>query len=464
MAGIWLNSTGNSFNNVIKNCNINNHYRGIYCQGGYDITIENNSLLNSGHTNDQAAITLENIQQALTPGGITMSGNTFGGTTAFSGLKINNMRDLIIGDASVAGRNIELLDNCGLNNLSGTGNSSSFYALGLVNVKNAVVDNIDISRPITATPVQDFTGLRVDNGASYGPVTIKNCDIKRHRSGIVVSGGKDYTITGNDLMGCGLSSEDPALYITNITQHDGSIPMGIIAHSNIFGTINSLIPSTVLRLENIEGLKISDGSVSNTQIVLEPANGVALATGNSGSFPAAVLLYNVSGVTVEKLNLDFVGTQSGTGIRIFNNYESSFGNIIKDNSIKNRRMGLYTINGSDYTISGNNFQSTGIADDEPAIRMEHAAEGMLSGGVSISGNIFGGTGASFGMKFVNMSNLKISDGTVIGTNVNIGSYGTNGFNELTTGYALHLSGVCNSTVSTLNLSRSGIVKQGTGLR
>ncbi|MBL7796686.1 MAG: right-handed parallel beta-helix repeat-containing protein, partial [Saprospiraceae bacterium] len=464
MGGIWVSNSITNSNVTIKNCNFNRHRRAIYCTGGRDYTIQNNTLLNCGATNDQPAIYLQNIQQGSLTGGILMSGNTFGGTSSFGGIRFENMRDLSIGDASTGG-NVKLEDNSGFNNLGGNaGGNSAYYVLHFVNVNNATVDNVDLARPVGATPAQDFTGIRIDNGAAYGPITIKDCDISRHRTGISAQNGKDYTVTGNDLRGCGAGSEDPALYFNNITQQDGTVPMGILASTNTFGTVNSVVSNCALRLDNLCGIRISDGTVPNSHIKIAAAGGIKEVTGTGGNYPAVITMLNTSGMAVEKLDLEFTGSQTGTGIRFQNSNASQYDFSIKDNILKNRRMGVYIINGADYTITGNNFSMTGAADDEPAIRMEHVAEGTLYGGVSMSGNTFGGTGAAFGLKFVNMSNLKISDGTYPGTNVNLGAWATNGIGNLTTGNALHLSGICNATVSTLDLSRSGTTRQGVGLR
>lgn len=462
--GIWVsNGATTNFGNVaIKNCNFNNHRRGIFISGGRDYTVQNNSMLNGGLDASEPAIYLQNIQSNNLAGGILMSGNTFGGTSAFAGVRFENMRDLNIGDAGTGG-NVKIEDNSGLNNMGGNATSSGYYVLQLVNVFNAKVDNVDVSRPVGATPAQDLTGIRVDNGAAYGPVTIKNCDVRRHRIGINIQGGKDYTVTGNDLRGCGPGNSftEPALYFSNITQIDGTVPMGIAASGNLFGTTDGIVSNLGLRMDNLCGIRISDGTVANTNIALEPANGIKAVTGTSN---AVIYLSNNSGMTLEKLDLEFTGTQSGTGIRIQNSNAGQYDFTIKGNLLKNRRSGLSVLNGADYTITGNNFQMTGAADDEPAIRLEHVAEGALYGGVSISGNTFGGSGAAFGLKFVNMSNLKISDGSLAGANVNLGAWAANGIGELTTGNALHLSGICNALVSTLDLSRSGATRQGSGLR
>jgi CSLREA domain-containing protein len=463
---IWISNSSINSNVTIKNCNFNNSYRGLYCSGGRDYTILNNTLLNSGWTNDQPAIYLQNIQEGSLPGGILMSGNTFGGATARGGVRIEGMRDLIIGDTSVAGRNITLEDNCGLNNHSMNLNSSAYYLLHLVNVNNVVVDSIDVSRPIGATPAQDMVGIRVDNSSDYGPVTIKNCDARRHRIGISLSGGQNYTITNNDLRGSGTSSDDPALYVNSISQLDATIPMGLAASGNKFGASNGLNTNCGIRLENLCGIKITNTSGAGNHVVVTLADSLYKALGNAGSTPGVIVLRNTTGVTIDSLNLNFTGSQTGTGIYCNNDAAGQYGNTFSNNLIKNRRMGIRINNGADYTISGNDFQTTGIADDEPAIRIEHVAEGNFPGGLDISNNMFGGTNALFGLKFVNMSNLKISNGTFPGTNVNLGLYGTNGLSEVSqgSGYVLHLSSVCNVEVNTLDLSRSGIVRQGTGIR
>lgn len=465
-SGIYINNSSINSNVTVRNCNFNNYYRGMYITGGRDYTITNNSFLNSGYIADQPAIYLSYIQSNSLPGGILMSGNTFGGTNALSGVRFEHMRDLIIGDTSVVGRNITFEDNCGLNNHAYNSSSNGYNLIHLVNVNNATIDNVDVSRPVGATPAQDLTGIRIDNSSDYGPVTIKNCDARRHRSGIILSGGQNYTVNNNDLRGCGFNSEEPAFYINSISQLDASIPMGLTASGNKFGSANSINMNCGIRLENIGGIKITNIAGPGNHIVVTASDSLYRALGTAGNFPSAIMLRNTSGIVIDSLNLNFTGTQTGTGIYCHNDAAGQYGNIFSNNLIKNRRLGIRINNGSDYTLTGNDFQTTGIADDEPAIRLEHVVEGNLSGGVSISGNKFGGTNALYGLKFVNMSNLKISDGTFGGTNVNLGLYGTNGLSEVAagTGYVLHLSSVCNTEVNSLDLSRSGSTRQGTGIR
>ncbi len=463
LGGIEVNNASNTVNSniVIQNCNFNNHRRGIYCQGGRDYTIQNNSLLNCGEDDDEPAIYLQNIQKSSLAGGILMSGNTFGGTSSRSGVRFQEMRDLTIGDAATGG-NVKFEDGSGLNNLAENGNRN-FYVLHFNNVSNALVDNVDVSRPTGST--QDLTGIYVNNNASFGPITIRDCDVRRHRIGINIQGGKDYTVTGNNLRGSGFGDNnlEPALYFSNITQNDGSVPMGIAAGGNLFGSDNGFDCNAGLRLDDLCGILISDGTVANTNIALEPGNGINTVTGSGGSNAVLYLLRN-SGMTIEKVDLEFTGTQTGRAIYIQNESAGQYDFLIKDNILKNRRTGLFALNGADFTVTGNNFEMTGAADNEPALYMEKVYESSLPGGVSISGNTFGGTGANFGLKFVSMNNLLISDGTVVGTNVDLGTAPDNGLYDIETGTVLNIENACMATVSTLDLSRSGIVRQGTGLR
>lgn len=153
-SGIYINNSSINSNVTVRNCNFNNYYRGMYITGGRDYTITNNSFLNSGYIADQPAIYLSYIQSNSLPGGILMSGNTFGGTNALSGVRFEHMRDLIIGDTSVVGRNITFEDNCGLNNHAYNSSSNGYNLIHLVNVNNATIDNVDVSRPVGATPLR----------------------------------------------------------------------------------------------------------------------------------------------------------------------------------------------------------------------------------------------------------------------------------------------------------------------
>lgn len=462
--GITVSNNVNNHDVVIRNCNFNNRLRAIFCTGGRDYTITDNTLLNSGNSSDQPAIYLQNIQGSSLMGGISMAGNTFGGTLSLGGIRFENMRDLAIGDASVTSANVVLEDNCGLNNMGATGNSSVYYVLHLNNVHNAVVDNIDVSRPLTAATAQDVTGIRVDNNPAHGPVTIMNCDIRRHRTGINIQGGKDYIIQNNDLRGCGISSEEPALYVNNITQIANLVPMGFQAYDNKFGSSGSVTSASGLRLENLSNLRVSNAMLPGVNIGIKALDSLRFVTGITGLIPGVITLRNVSEIVVDSLNIQYTGTQTGVGINVLNDNASQFGIQIKNNLITNKISGIKVSNGSDYTITGNLLTMCGNGEDNPALRINFATAGNLPGGLILNNNVFGGSLSQYGIKLLNMSNLKISDGSLIGTNVNLGNAATNGFKDITSGIALHLSAISNSIVSNLDLSRGGTTRQGTGLR
>jgi hypothetical protein len=108
-AGIGFTNCNQTFilDNFIRNRNI-----GIAVNGGQDHTIQNNDLLASGQDTNQPCIFLLNITAGSIPNGIAMSGNKFGGN-ANMGFRIDNMTNLVIGDASVSGVNIVIEDNSG---------------------------------------------------------------------------------------------------------------------------------------------------------------------------------------------------------------------------------------------------------------------------------------------------------------------------------------------------------------
>ncbi len=110
--GLYLNACLNS---VVKNCKGGNRFKGFHFNSGRDYTVFNNNLTGSGQSISYPGLYFSSVQGQTIPLGIIAYGNTFGGSSVRTALRVYNMKDLIVGDASVSGAHIVLEDNSGVN-------------------------------------------------------------------------------------------------------------------------------------------------------------------------------------------------------------------------------------------------------------------------------------------------------------------------------------------------------------
>lgn len=452
---------------TIKNCKADNRYRGIYCGGGKDYTVQNNTITNSGWDGEACALDFRNISAGTLTGGVLVSGNTFGNVpitanVSRAGVRFDNMRDLYIGDATTGG-NVKLEDGSGLTEV-GFDLSSQYVVLNLNNVSNSTVDNLNLSYSGTN---QNGNAIRLSNGVSQGTVTIKNCTINKRRLGIYVGGGRDYTITGNNLTGTGQNSSTdinnggPAVWLNGLVK--GTLDGGIAMSGNTFGGTNA---NCALRVDDMRGFSIGD-AVSD-DIVFEDGTSGLTNVGNNGSSNDFVLyLRQIADVTVNSVDLTRSGgSQFGGGIRV----ENGNGNktvSLTNNSVGNRRTGIYISGGSDYTVTGNTLSASGVNDGEPALYVNGITPDALPGGLAVSGNTFGGTNANTAIRFENLKNIVIGDASVAGRNVTLED-GTSGLSAVGNNAAsgesvLFFSNVSNSSINNVDLTRSGGTQLGRGI-
>ena len=142
----------NADNISITNSVIRNRRGGVFYSGGSDAKIINNDFTNTGLNSNEAAIRLDGIIGANIAQGVDIGNNVFGGPSANSGLRIDNMDNLIISDGSLPGSHIVLAD--------GTFNDfRNDIVIRLINCNNTLIESIDMSRP-TGT---NGTGLNAQN-------------------------------------------------------------------------------------------------------------------------------------------------------------------------------------------------------------------------------------------------------------------------------------------------------------
>ena len=445
--GISLSNCSQSFilNNFIKN-----RISGIVINGGQDHTVQNNDLFATSSDFNNPALYFLNITQGSISGGLAVSGNKFGGS-GLTALRIHNMSNLVIGDASVIGANITIEDNSGLTDMVQRGH----YIFYLSTVNNITIHNIDMSWLGGGT--RNSIGILVSNQVTNSGITIKNCAISNRYEGINCTNGKDYTIQNNNLKGTG-EGDQYAISLSNITA--ANIPGGILVSGNLFGrNTNGVESRGGLKLSNMSALTIGD-ETTGVEVKIEDTSGFNKINANNASDRGALFLLNVSNIIVDNLDASWTlgGINSGFGIRV--NNSGSNGNItIKNCDVKNHYIGIACSDGKDYSIFNNDLRGSGH-EDNAALHLSSIGAGAVPGGILVHSNLYGRnpTGPidpnSIGLYISGMSNLTIGDATTgvevkLEDNCGLTTFGGNVPNRRG---MVYLDDVSNITVDNIDVS------------
>ncbi|MFK7904223.1 MAG: right-handed parallel beta-helix repeat-containing protein, partial [Chitinophagales bacterium] len=321
--GTGIQISGTSGTNTIRNCVAKYRRTGVHVSGAANYVVENNDLSESGYRYDSPALYIKEV------GSISASGNTYGGVVS-TGLVVENMNTLTIGDENVTGAHIVLEDNSGINNFNGI-----VDAIVLLNCTDITIDGVNVSHPSgTTTGIAGHgTGIRI-SGTS-GTNTIRNCVAKYRRTGVHVSGAANYVVENNDLSESGYRYDSPALYVKEV----GSIS----ASGNTYGGV----VSTGLVVENMSNLTIGDENVTGADIVLEGGSGFNNLNGNVD----AIVLLNCIDTSIDGVDVSRSSGVDGIGV----NLNNGSGNTVRNLLANNRRQGVYTNNTTNCSITCSTF-------------------------------------------------------------------------------------------------------------
>lgn len=168
---------GSSGNMAIKNCQTQNRFSGIACNGDANWTVTNNNV-----TNCYTALVFGNVPN----GTITASDNLFGGPDTGYGLFMFDCGNKIIGDENASpAADILIKDTDGLVNVQE-------FAAHVTGCSNLTFDNLDLSK---ASGAAFGTGLNLLNAT--GKMTVKKCTLNNRSIGLNLSGN-----TANSLISC----------------------------------------------------------------------------------------------------------------------------------------------------------------------------------------------------------------------------------------------------------------------
>ena len=409
--------SGNLFTNITGSA--------INVSNGQNSTITNNAFNNTGTNGGIYSVVLNSIgfQGANR---LSFIGNTFNG--GGNGLSIQNMNTLTI--APSGSPEVLVPNTDGKKTLIGT-------LINLVNIDNVLFSNFDLSRNNTSTSITG-TGL---NAVNCDSITVTNNTIEGRSAGIIlntsivslasnnvftnvsgtsinVSNGQHSTITNNALTNTGTAGGN---FSVNINGVDSLGNNRLHFSGNTFnGGGNGL------SFLNMNGLRIAG---TGTPEVLVPDND------GKKTFTNTVLNFdNVNHTTLANMDLSRSSGIGGVGITVANSV--SF--VVSNNTIQSRSTGIISNNSSVITITENqvsNCNNGGIniigGQNCTVTNNVLTNNATLSGGsfsisvnnvasngvkrLEVSGNTF--TDGGNGLRFQNMADLKISDGSLAGSEV-----------------------------------------------
>ncbi len=412
--GIGIYSDTNLGQGVtIENVNASNRNTGIQLQaGGQDLTLTGNDL-----ANDNTGLYLDSFSRSSFTTPVIGSGNNVAGDS--TGFQLFNMSGLFIG---TSGTGI-IVDNAADGFQTVTN-----IPLYIRNLTGSTISGLDLS---SSVGTRNGYGIYSDSNVGQG-VTIENVNASNHNTGIQLqAGGYDLTLTGNDL-----SNDNTGLYLDSFSQSSFTTP--VIASGN---TVTG--DSTGFQLFNMSGLFIG---TSGTGIIVNNA-----ADGFQTVANIPLYIHNLTGSTISGLDLSYSGN-GRNGMGIFSDANVGQGVTIENVNASNRNAGIQLqAGGYDLTLTGND-----LANDNTGLYLDSFGHSSFTTPVIASGNNVADD--STGFQLFNMSGLFIGTS---GTGIIVNN-AADGF-QTTTGMALYIRNLPNSTISGLDLSYSGLSREGTGI-
>lgn len=405
--GINIGNSINSDYTKILNCTIKRRHYGVTVSNGFDVKIENNNFDSTGNDDNNTPIFVDNVNEKLIKGGLSIKNNRFG--FGNGGLKLQRIKNLFIGNGTLGTPNVILENTCGIQNQA-FGNM-----IQLIACDSARIEGVNLNR---SAGNQAGGGIRVLNyhpgntiqARDFSNIRIANNSIANRQTGIYVESGADITIDSNYM---GRTGNSPALYLLGIKPV--KFPGGIKSRGNRYGGPSNV--NGILRIENMRDVIISDGSVSGTNIKITPQDSIFNSFGGS---QGVIGCFNSDNFTIQNQDFTHRSGNIGNGIALYISNTGNFnthGNFkIIGNKIQNRSIGIQITGGKDYEIVGNDIAQSGSDVNNPAVYLTSIYSNKIRGGVKFHANTFGGSNAQTVLKLFSMQNLNITDSSTAFSN------------------------------------------------
>ena len=421
--GISGTATPGSTSWTVTNVNASNRTTGISVNGGNDLTLTGNTLVNDGQ-----AISIADVTK-LGPASkaVFASGNIF--TKSLNALAISNLTGanagLTIGTTGS--------ENIVINNASSGLQSVTGTAINLSDVDNVTIVNVDVGFTGGSRLGSAIAGSATSNSSFW---TIQNVNASNRVSGISISGGKNVTLIGNDL-----SNNGQSINVSSVTKLAPAVS-AVIASGNTF--TNSTDAIAISTLNNSD---LTIGTTGSENIVINNAT-----AGLQSVVGTAISLNSVGNVTISGVDLGYTGGfRSGAGIKINAGPDSR--STIQNVNASNRFTGIQVTGGKDLTANNNTLTNDGIA-----LFVDSVTKSSLAASVIASGNTFANSGTA--LQLWNLSS-GLTIGTANGSNIKIDN--VNSGLQSNTGRVIYLSNISDVNIDGLDVGFNGSVRSGTGI-
>jgi fibronectin-binding autotransporter adhesin len=421
--GISGTATPGSTSWTVTNVNASNRTTGISVDGGNDLTLTGNTLVNNG----QAISIVDVTKLGPASKAVFASGNIF--TKSLNAFAISNLTGanagLTIGTTGS--------ENIVINNASSGLQSVTGTAINLSNVDDVTIVNVDVGFTGGSRLGSAIAGSATSNSSFW---TIQNVNASNRVSGISISGGRNVTFIGNNL-----SNNGQSIHVSGVTKLAPAVS-AVIASGNTFtNSINAIAISTL----NNSDLTIGTTGIENI-VINNATDGMQSVVGT------AISLNSVGNVAISGVDLGYTGGfRSGAGIRINAGPDSR--STIQNVNASNRFTGIQVTGGKDLTANNNTLTNVGIA-----LFADGVTKSSLAASVIASGNTFANSGTALQL-------WNLSSGLTIGTanDSNIKIDNVHSGLQSNTGRVIYLSNISDVNIDGLDVGYSGSVRSGTGI-
>lgn len=427
-SGTGLNITNAGSELVLQNFTIKNRNVGMNvtaANNATDLTVKNNDL-----SNNNLSLSIDGFKDGVDSDTfpVHLSGNKF--TDAGAAMRLWNMDGLTFG---ITGTESVVINNAtdGLGSARGT-------AISLSSAADVTIIGLDLSFQGDG---QSGTAIYADG--TMNRLTIKDVTAKNRTNGFRIGdAGQDLTLINNDL-----SNNNNALYISGFSDGADSNMVPVVAT----GTKFTGSTGQTLQVYNLIGQYIGT-SMSIPGIIINNAT-----DGLNSSSNIALRVANLPNSTIDGLNLSYPGI-GPAGFGIFQNENLGSGVTIQNVSATNRSFGfLLNGGGTDLTLINND-----LSNNENPLTISGYRDGADANLVPVVA-----TGTKFSGATGRALQIDDTPNQYIGTSAIqpgiIINNATDGLND-TVETALRAFNIPGSTIDGLNLSYTGSVRSGFGLR
>ncbi len=371
-----------STNVKLKDVTAKNRYSGFRLTDTTDTIVEDVDVTNSGWcTSDMSAIELRSTKASKLPGGVLITGVTFGADSGRCHVFAQNTTGLKIRAVAGGGANVVLERAKGFGVTSKT-------PLFIDKSTSVDIAGVDVSGPDAAK--KQGTGIRLRDTTT---ATVSSITARYRARGVAMETSTDVTLVNSDLRDSGSSNTSAALDI--VGPKASQLSGGLSISGNTFNA-----NSYQVRLHSADGgVAIRGAAGQGGNMVLERSKGFGTSDLSN--------LRVEYGANIDIAGLDMSATQTGKFLKGGLYVVGTKGVTVTGCAMKERLESLHFNGCTDIIATGNDVSGSGNCFNKASgIRIIAPKADKLVGGLLISGNTSSKT-SQCQMRIESASNLKV---------------------------------------------------------